>query len=71
MRLTVRVIPNARKIKIVQEPDRLKVYIKAPAVDGKANRALLETLSDHLGIKKSQIKIIRGEKSRDKVIEYS
>ena len=69
MRLTVRVVPNAKKTEIVEEPDRLKVYLTAPAVDGKANRALIEFLADHFQVKKSHIRIVRGEKSRSKVVE--
>ncbi len=65
----VRVIPRAKQNKVVAEQDRLKVYLTAPAIEGRANEALIEILADYLMIRKSEIRIIRGEKSRDKVIE--
>jgi len=67
--LAIRVIPNAKQNKIVDEGERLKVYLTAPAVDGRANKALIALLAEHFGVRKSSISIIRGEKSRDKVIQ--
>lgn len=46
--------------------DRLKVKIKAPPVDHGANIALIEFMSELLGVAKSKIRIIRGETSRQK-----
>ena len=70
MRYTVKVIPRAKVNKIVEESQgNLKVHLIAPAVDGKANQALIQALAEHFGVKKRQIKIIRGEKSRQKIIE--
>jgi hypothetical protein len=68
-RFNIRVIPNAKQNKIVEEPGRLKVYLTASAVEGKANEALMEFLADHFKTKKNKISIIRGVKSREKVIE--
>ncbi len=67
--LAIRVIPNTKQNKIVDEGERLKVYLTAPAVDGRANKALIALLAEHFGVRKSSISIIRGEKSRDKVIQ--
>ena len=69
MRFNVRVVPNARQNKLVQESDRYKVYLAAPPVEGKANKALIQFLSEYFGIKKSKIKIVRGLRGRDKVVE--
>lgn len=67
--LAIRVIPNAKQNKIVDEGERLKVYLTAPAVEGRANKALIALFAEHFGVRKSSISIIRGEKSRDKVIQ--
>jgi uncharacterized protein len=67
-KLNIRIIPNARKTTIIEEEGRLKVYVTAPAVDGKANAALLILLSEYLEVRKSDIEILRGEKSRNKLI---
>ncbi|KAK3419196.1 hypothetical protein EUGRSUZ_H04923 [Eucalyptus grandis] len=44
------------------------VQIDAPAKDGEANAALLEYMSSVLGVKKRQVSIGSGSKSRDKVV---
>ena len=69
MRINVRVIPRARQNKVVAESDRLKVYLTAPPVEDKANEALIEVLAEHFNVKRSQVKIVRGKKGRDKVVE--
>jgi len=67
--LKVKVIPNAKKVRIAQEGEALKVYVTAPAVDGKANKALVETLAKYFKMRKSSVRIIRGEKAREKIVE--
>lgn len=69
MKLNIKVIPNAKQNKLIEETGRMKVYLTAPAVEGKANGALIEFLAEHFKIKKSRISIIKGAKSREKVIE--
>jgi uncharacterized protein (TIGR00251 family) len=69
MRLNIKVIPNAKQNKLVEEPGRLKVYLTAPPVDGKANKALIAFLAEHFDVKKSAVRIIRGETGREKVVE--
>ncbi|MFH1386684.1 MAG: DUF167 domain-containing protein [bacterium] len=71
MRLSVRVFPNAKQNKFIQEENRLKVYLTVPPIEGKANKALIEFLAEHFQTKRNRIKIIKGEKSRDKVVEVS
>ena len=71
MRLNIRVIPNAKQNKLVQEPSRLKVYLTAPPVDGKASKALIEFLAEYYKVKKKGVRIIRGEKGREKTIEIA
>lgn len=43
--------------------------VTAPPVDGKANRALVKLLSREFDVPKSKIRIVRGESSRDKLVE--
>ena len=69
MKINIKIIPNAKKDKIIQDAGNLKVYVTAPAVDGKANKALVELVADHFDVAKSSVKIIKGEKSRNKVLE--
>jgi len=66
--ITVKVIPQAKKSLVKKEEGLLKVYIRAPAVEGKANGALIELLAGYFDVRKSQIQIIKGLKSRIKTI---
>ena len=65
----IKVIPNARKNEVIEEGETLKVRVAAPAFDGKANKAVIEILSEFFNVRKSNIKIIKGEKSRNKIVE--
>ncbi len=70
MRIKVKVIPGAPKAQImVISKEELKVKVKSPPDKGKANRELIELLAEHYGVAKSYIRIIRGETSRNKVVE--
>lgn len=71
MILNIRVIPKASRNLVREEKGFLKVYLTKPACDGLANRQLIERLAEYLKIKKYQIKIIQGEKSRDKRVEIN
>jgi uncharacterized protein (TIGR00251 family) len=70
--LTLHIQPNARRSGIAGlHGDALKIRIAAPAVDNKANAALIEFLSESLGISKSAIVIRHGATGRRKVVELS
>lgn len=68
MPLELKVIPGARKNLYKEENGRIKVYLTAPAVDGRANEALVDFLAEHFNVRSSAIEIIKGLKSRNKVI---
>ena len=67
--IEIKVIPRAKKNFIKSEDGILKIYVTAPAQDGRANEAVLNILADYLGVKKSILRIKKGEKSRNKIIE--
>jgi len=68
----VQIIPNAKKNTILEEqPDFLKIKLSAPAIEGKANNALIEFLSAHYKCPKSLITLVRGQKSRHKTIKIN
>jgi uncharacterized protein len=65
----VHTLPNAKTDKIVGEHGHaIKIKLRAPAVEGKANAALLRFLAERLGVSQRAIVLERGERSRDKVI---
>ena len=49
--------------------DTVKVKVHAPPVGGAANEELIEVLSEKFSIRKSSIRILRGESSKNKVVE--
>lgn len=67
--LTVQITANASRNEIVGWlGDRLKIKVKAPAVEGKANAELLRFLADRLGVRPNALHILRGETARTKVL---
>ncbi len=68
MIIKLKVIPGAKRNFFKEEDGSIKVYLNAPAVDGKANKALIEFLAKHFKVRKSVIEIIKGLKSRVKMI---
>ena len=71
MQIEVKVIAHAKKNLVKLEDKMLKVYLAAPALDGKANKALIEVLAQHYHVKNRQIEIIKGLKSRVKIINIT
>ena len=69
VRLQVRLQPKASRNAVVGiQQDYLKIALCAPPVDGAANKALCEYLAKLLGIAKSSVVLISGEKSRNKTV---
>jgi uncharacterized protein (TIGR00251 family) len=70
--VTLHVQPGARKNEITGlHGDALKVKIAAPAVENKANSALIEFLAGTLGVPKSAVAIRQGATGRRKVVEIA
>lgn len=73
-RLAIRVQPGAKANEIVgwtsdgHGGEFLKIRLHAPAVEGKANTALIEFLAEILDLRPRQITLKRGDKSREKLI---
>jgi uncharacterized protein (TIGR00251 family) len=67
--IRVHIIPNAKIDKGVGEyGDAIKIKLRAPAVEGKANAALRCLLAEKLNIPQRAIALEHGQRSRDKVI---
>jgi uncharacterized protein (TIGR00251 family) len=65
--LPVRAQPGARRCAVLgEQAGALKVAVTAPPEDGRANKALLETLREALDLKRSQLELLGGATSRDK-----
>jgi uncharacterized protein (TIGR00251 family) len=65
----VHVVPNARHDAIVGEHGgAIKIKLRARAVEGKANAALCKFLAEQLYLSQRDIVLVRGEKSREKLV---
>ena len=71
MRIEVRVKPNSRSDEVQEDGHCLTVRVKEAPVEGKANKAVVRLLAKHLGVAEDRVHIIRGLKSRSKVIEVT
>lgn len=66
--IQVKVIPNAKKPEVINENGFYKVKVNAPAIDGKANKAVIKSLANYFKVKPKQVSITNGEKSNLKTI---
>ena len=70
MKIAVFVKPGSKKGDLVEATgEGLTVFLRAKAVDGAANQALIRVLAKHFHVAKSQIAIVNGQKSRKKLVE--
>ena len=69
MKVLIRVKPNSKTEEIVQEGDKLLVKVHEQPREGKANRAVIKILAQHFGVPMSQIRILSGLRSKNKIIE--
>ena len=69
-RIKVRLQPRASRDEIVGLRDGiLVVRVTAPPVDGRANAALCRLIARRAGVAASRVAVVRGERSRDKLVE--
>jgi uncharacterized protein (TIGR00251 family) len=65
--LEVHVQPGAKRSEFAgQHGTRIKIRLAAPAVENRANEALVEFLAEHYRVPKRNVRIAAGLKSRDK-----
>ena len=69
--IEVTVTPKSSKSLISVENGRVRVKLQSPPVDGKANEECIRLFAKALGLPKSSIGIVRGEKGRQKLISVS
>jgi uncharacterized protein len=70
--LSVRVHPGAPKNGVTGvHADALKIALTAPAVDGKANEALIAFLADALRLPRARIALVSGSTSRTKMVRIT
>jgi uncharacterized protein (TIGR00251 family) len=62
--------PGARTEKVSLSADgRLQAWVRAPALDGRANAAVVEAVARALRLRPWQVRLVRGQRGRQKVVE--
>ena len=69
--IEVKVTAGAKSNSFKKENGLYYIRIMAKAIDGKANKSIIEFLSEELNLKKKDIEIVRGEKSSKKIISIN
>ena len=70
MRLNIIVHPNSKKTRVEKDiVGQINAYVSAPPVEGKANREVIEALSDYFKVKKNSIRLVSGQKTHIKLFE--
>ena len=69
---SVRVVPRSSRNQIVGvEGGALKIKLTAPPVEGAANAALIEFIAEWLGVRRSAVSIVSGDKARNKIVRVN
>lgn len=69
LRVDVRVQPAASRDELWFDGTELRMRITASAVDGRANERVIALLAKQLGLPKRAVRIVRGQRSRQKLLE--
>jgi hypothetical protein len=71
LKIQVKVKPNSKVGEVSREGDSFVVKVKEPPREGRANRAVIKLLAEHFGVPQSQVRIIGGFTTKNKVIEIA
>jgi uncharacterized protein (TIGR00251 family) len=69
MKIQVKVKSSSKIEELSREDDSFIVKVKEPPKEGKANQAVIKLLAEHFGVPQSQVRILSGFRSRNKVID--
>ncbi len=74
MLINCHIVVHAKENKVEKVEDlfngnSFKVYVTVPPEQGKANKKMVDLLADYFKVAKLQIRIVKGEISRNKIVE--
>lgn len=70
MKIEIIAHPNSKKPRIEKDLiGALHVFVNEPPLNGRANQAIISSLAKYFTVKRSQVFIISGEKSKFKIAE--
>ncbi|MCX6764993.1 MAG: DUF167 domain-containing protein [Candidatus Nealsonbacteria bacterium] len=72
MKIFIKAKPNSKVEKIEKMSDNVFiVWVREPAEDGKANKAIIEALAEYFKVSKSSVNIVSGHTSKTKIVEIN
>jgi hypothetical protein len=69
MKIAVRVKPKRQVQKIEKRDDIYQVWLRSVPEGGRANQELIALLSKHFNVAKSDVRIVAGKSSRNKIVK--
>lgn len=70
MKFQIEVRPNSKKSVVTRLADGdFKVFVKAPAKEGEANKEVIALVAKYFGVAKSCVAVLRGARGKKKIIE--
>ncbi len=70
--MRVKAVPKSREQRVERLADgSLKAWLRSAPEGGKANAELVEAIAEFFKVKKSCVRVARGAKSRDKIVEIA
>ena len=70
--LKLKVQPRSSRNKLGEfAGEEWRIWVTAPPVDAAANQAVVELLADELELAKSQVRLVRGDTARHKVVRIT
>lgn len=71
-RIEVRLRPGSSREKLGGfDGGVLQAWVSPPPLDGRANRALCRLIAKRVGVPPSRVRVVRGERSRTKLVEVA
>ena len=69
--ISLRVTPRASRVALRRDGDLVRISVTEAPENDKANRAVQAVLAAAMGVAPTDLKLVRGHRSRDKVFRYS
>ena len=74
MKIRCKIKPNSKKGNLIRKAtdengDFYEIFVRDPAVEGKANLAVIKLLAKEFNVSKSRVSLKTGTKSRFKIFE--
>ena len=74
MKIRCKIKPNSKKGNLIQKSqdesgELFEIFVREPAIEGKANLAVIKLLAEEFGVSKSRVSLKTGIKSRFKIFE--